>query len=140
PEWIPDLARAEGRPIATHLERSCGSCPGLVVPLLSEGDALGALVLLRGPEQDAFDGRVVDRLMLLAGLAALALRRQILTERLEERDRALEDSERRFRLLVEHVHDHALFMLDPVGRVVSWNAGARRIKGYEADEILGRSV
>jgi len=47
-------------------------------------------------------------------------------------------SEERFRLLAEGVVDHAMFMLDPEGRVVSWNVGAERIKGYRADEILGR--
>lgn len=43
-----------------------------------------------------------------------------------------------FRLLVESVQDYAIIMLDPQGRVVSWNAGAQRIKGYTAQEILGR--
>jgi PAS domain S-box-containing protein len=44
-----------------------------------------------------------------------------------------------FRLLVESVVDYAIFMLDPRGRVASWNAGAERIKGYSADEIVGKS-
>ena len=44
----------------------------------------------------------------------------------------LRESETRFRLLVEAVKDYAIFMLDPNGRVVTWNAGAQRIKGYEA--------
>jgi len=43
-----------------------------------------------------------------------------------------------FRLLVEAVKDYAIFLLDPDGRVISWNAGAERIKGYTADEILGQ--
>lgn len=43
-----------------------------------------------------------------------------------------------FRLLVEGVKDYAIFMLDPSGRVVSWNPGAQRIKGYAAAEIVGR--
>ena len=43
-----------------------------------------------------------------------------------------------FRLLVEAVKDYAIFLLDPDGRVVSWNPGAERIKGYTADEILGQ--
>jgi PAS domain S-box-containing protein len=43
-----------------------------------------------------------------------------------------------FRLLVEAVRDYAIFLLDPDGRVVSWNAGAERIKGYTAEEILGQ--
>jgi PAS domain S-box-containing protein len=43
-----------------------------------------------------------------------------------------------FRLLVESVVDYAIFVLDAEGRVVTWNPGAERIKGYSADEILGR--
>jgi PAS domain S-box-containing protein len=43
-----------------------------------------------------------------------------------------------FRLLVEAVKDYAIFLLDPDGRVVSWNPGAERIKGYTADEIIGQ--
>ncbi|HYI05980.1 MAG TPA: PAS domain S-box protein, partial [Reyranella sp.] len=45
----------------------------------------------------------------------------------------------RFRLLVEAVSDYAIYMLDPNGIVISWNAGAERIKGYKASEILGQS-
>jgi PAS domain S-box-containing protein len=44
----------------------------------------------------------------------------------------------RFRLLVEGVRDYAIFMLDPQGRVQTWNSGARLIKGYEAGEIIGQ--
>jgi PAS domain S-box-containing protein len=47
------------------------------------------------------------------------------------------ESERRFRLMVESVVDYAIFMLDAEGRVASWNAGAERILGYPADEIVG---
>jgi PAS domain S-box-containing protein len=43
-----------------------------------------------------------------------------------------------FRLLVESTLDYAIFMLDPDGRIASWNAGAQRIKQYAADEIIGR--
>jgi PAS domain S-box-containing protein len=58
-----------------------------------------------------------------------------------ERRRAeafLRQSEERFRLLADGVKDQALIMLDPEGRVVSWNAGARRILGYDTGEALGR--
>jgi PAS domain S-box-containing protein len=43
-----------------------------------------------------------------------------------------------FRLLVESVRDYAIFLLDPSGRIQTWNEGARRIKGYAADEIIGK--
>ena len=42
-----------------------------------------------------------------------------------------------FRLLVDAVEDYALYMLDPAGKIASWNTGAERIKGYSADEIIG---
>jgi PAS domain S-box-containing protein len=51
---------------------------------------------------------------------------------------ALRAGEERFRLLVTGVKDYAILMLDPEGRVASWNAGAERIKGYHAEEILGK--
>jgi PAS domain S-box-containing protein len=47
------------------------------------------------------------------------------------------ESERRFRLLVQGVTDYAIFMLSPQGYVTNWNPGARRIKGYTAEEIIG---
>ena len=53
-------------------------------------------------------------------------------------ERMLADSERRFRLTVESVVDYAIFMLDAQGRVASWNAGAQRISGYDAHEIVGQ--
>jgi formate hydrogenlyase transcriptional activator len=55
----------------------------------------------------------------------------------KETETALRRSEEGFRLLVEGAKDYAIFMLDPEGRVASWNAGAKRIKGYSAEEILG---
>jgi PAS domain S-box-containing protein len=51
---------------------------------------------------------------------------------------ALRLSERQFRLLVDSVADYAIVMLDPDGRVAGWNTGAERIKGYSAEEIIGR--
>jgi PAS domain S-box-containing protein len=62
------------------------------------------------------------------------------TRDMTERRRAEEShrqSEERFRILVESVKDYAIFMLDPAGRVATWNAGAERIKGYRAAEIIG---
>jgi PAS domain S-box-containing protein len=53
-------------------------------------------------------------------------------------EEALRQSEERFRLHVEGVKDYAIYMLDTEGHVVSWNTGAERIKGYRADEIVGR--
>jgi PAS domain S-box-containing protein len=51
---------------------------------------------------------------------------------------ALQESEERFRFLVENVQDYAIFMLDPQGFIVTWNGGAQRLKGYSAEEIKGK--
>jgi PAS domain S-box-containing protein len=59
-----------------------------------------------------------------------------LTER-RQQEEALRQSEERFRTLVEHVSDYAIFMLNPEGFVTTWNTGARQITGYEPDEIIG---
>ena len=53
------------------------------------------------------------------------------------RTQALLEAAEAFRLLVESVEDYAIFMLDSEGRVASWNVGAQRIHGYDADEIIG---
>jgi two-component system, chemotaxis family, CheB/CheR fusion protein len=63
---------------------------------------------------------------------------ETLNEELNHRNDELAKSEERFRLMVEGVKDYAIFMLDPEGKVATWNEGARRIKGYEPFEIVGR--
>ncbi|WP_461488461.1 PAS domain-containing sensor histidine kinase [Pontibacter sp. HJ8] len=50
----------------------------------------------------------------------------------------LKESEERFRYLIEGVTDYAIFMLDPAGNVATWNEGAKRMKGYESHEIIGK--
>src|SRR5215217_9262981 len=60
-----------------------------------------------------------------------------LTER-KRKEEELQQSEERYRSLVEQVTDYGIFMLDEKGRIASWNEGARRIKGYNADEIIGK--
>ena len=58
-------------------------------------------------------------------------------KRLERANQELARSEGRFRSIVAGVKDYAIFMLDPQGRVSTWNAGAEHIKGYSTDEIIG---
>jgi PAS domain S-box-containing protein len=70
----------------------------------------------------------------LVGFAKVT--RDLTQRRAHEED--LRRSEERFRLLIEGVADYAIFMLDPNGRVSTWNMGAERIKGYSADEIIGQ--
>ncbi len=69
----------------------------------------------------------------LRSVAQLQQRAQVLESKV-----ALRQNEQRFRLLVDAVQDYAIFMLDPAGKICSWNAGAERIKGYKPHEILGK--
>jgi len=60
-----------------------------------------------------------------------------ITER-KQAQAALQKSEEYFRMLVEGAKDYAMYMLDATGRVVGWNAGAERLEGYRAEEIVGK--
>lgn len=70
-------------------------------------------------------------LQAIANVLAEAIRRK-------QDEETLQESEERFRLLVEGVQDYAIFMLDPLGRVASWNPGVERILGYQEAEIIGQ--
>ncbi len=62
------------------------------------------------------------------------------TRELEAANADLRESEERFRLLVDGAKDHAIYLLDPDGRVMSWNSGAQIMKGYKEQEIIGRHL
>ena len=79
------------------------------------------------------NGPLMDEDVRLRTIAELQRKLQVL-----ERERALHESEQRFRVLVETVRDYAIFMLDPQGNISTWNIGAERIKGYHASEIIGK--
>ena len=75
-------------------------------------------------------------MVLVVMIAALMVRRGLVARRMSER--ALRETDERLRLLIDSVQDYAILMLDPEGRISSWNAGAQRIKGYKAEEIIGQ--
>src|SRR6202795_5118697 len=52
---------------------------------------------------------------------------------------AFRDCEEKYRMLLDGIEDYAIFMIDPQGQILSWNAGAERIKGYKAEDIIGRN-
>jgi len=52
---------------------------------------------------------------------------------------ALRDTAEQFHILVDSVEEYAIYMLDPSGNVVTWNTGAKKIKGYTAEEIVGKN-
>src|SRR5437764_4961919 len=89
------------------------------------------------------DGRIIDVHVTSHSLefaerhAALVVAEDITDRKLAEAAR-VRDGGGRFRLMAASVTDYGIFILDPEGRVVSWNAGAERITGYRVDEIVGQ--
>jgi PAS domain S-box-containing protein len=75
--------------------------------------------------------------LLIAAAAGWSVQRDSVERGLAQEE--LRDQEEKYRLLIDGVQDYAIFTLDPHGMVVSWNAGAERIKGYKADEIIGQN-
>ncbi len=136
----------------------------LAVPVMSRTDEVLGGLFFGHPDIGVFTPRAEKIVVALAAQAAVAIdnarlyqanRRELearteaearltaLNQTLEQRsiERAVElaATEQRFEHLVEAVSDYALYMLDPQGNVVNWNAGAERIKGYTRPEIVGRN-
>jgi PAS domain S-box-containing protein len=106
---------------------------GLVLSAVMDerGRAMRALQASRDELESGVRGRTLE-LQRANRALQLDVASRIRTEKL------LLESEERFRQMVANVVDYAIFMLDPDGRVASWNAGAARIKRYAAEEIIGQ--
>jgi len=75
--------------------------------------------------------------LLIAGAAGWSVQRD--TSARGRVERALRDSEERYRQLLDGVPDYAIFMVDPRGEVMSWSTGAERIEGFTAEQIIGQN-
>src|SRR5713101_1887180 len=82
----------------------------------------------------------LDKLELQARIEVLLRARRQAVALRQAGQRALRQSEERLGLMIEGVQDYALFLLDPSGHVSGWNAGAQRLLGYEAEEIIGQPL
>jgi PAS domain S-box-containing protein len=129
PEWIEDAPDDPARPRARWAAQ-CGLHGALCFPLVAGARVLGVLEFFATDRRRPQDE-------LLQALVALGsqLGEYIVRNRAE---RLLRESEERFRLLIEGVEEYAIVMLDPQGRVATWNSGAARINGYAAEEIVGQ--
>jgi PAS domain S-box-containing protein len=116
----------EGLPLVRALHGETADNIEMVVQTIHS--RAGRLLNMTGRPIRGGDGRI------LGGVAVF----QDVTERRRAENSLLRASEERLRLAVEGAQDYAIFMLDPHGRVVTWNAGAERIKRYRADEIIGQ--
>jgi len=111
---------------------------GLDLPFILVSGAIGEDLAVEAMREGAHDYLLKGSLARLAPAVERELRDAEARRQRKVAEETLRESEQRFRLLVDGTPDYAIFMLDPQGQVSSWNTGARRIKGYEAGEILGR--
>ena len=138
-EYPTAIALREDRPVKgveVIVERPDGTLVNLLPHAAPLHDSSGALIGAVNMLLDVTDRRRAED--------AIRQLNETLEERVERRSRMmaqafseLRASEERFGLLVQGVADYAIFMLDTNGFVTNWNAGAARIKGYTAEEIIG---
>jgi len=131
PEWIQDVTNKPDDTV--FLRKQCvmevGLKAGFGIPIIDNNQVLAVLVffMFESCEED-------KRLVEIVSTVATQLGSLVQRKRAEA---ALRESEERFRLLIEGVKDYAILMLDTDGHIVSWNTGAERINGYQAEEIIG---
>ncbi len=146
-DWQKQYEQAP--PAAQAYLAALGPNAHIILPLAARGHALGVVVLTVSEGTRTLteaDLRLAEdvarRVALVADNARLLQQAQRLNAQLEQRVQAqtaeLLQSEARFHVLVDSVQDYAIFLLEPSGKVASWNTGAERIKGYRATEIIGR--
>jgi PAS domain S-box-containing protein len=144
-ESVIDLRRAKGMEAAATLigrgqgQRIMGETQDLVHGMQDEEQRL---LSVRGEAASRQLERTKIVLVLgsLVGLlTALVAEWSVRHENVQRgrTEETLRDSEEKYRMLVDGVCDYAIFMLDLRGQIVSWNAGAEKVKGYKAEEIIG---
>ncbi len=87
-------------------------------------------------EQDKLESKVKSRTELLLNSNKI-LKTEI--KRREQSEKELLESRRKYKLLVDGVKDYAIYLLDKQGNIVNWNSGAKRLKGYSANEVIGKN-
>ncbi len=137
-----DHAAEDPRYSGHHTPKIYGLQSYISAPIiLRDGRFFGTLCAIDPRPAQVNNSQIISMFKLFAELISVHLSaddaiRRSQTALIKEKT-ATFDSERRFRLLVQSVTDYAIYMLDPTGKVTNWNAGAERIKGYAADEIIG---
>ncbi len=122
---------AEGRFAVAPLMRAHGARSGVSAIIHAPGRPFGILGVF-SIRKRRFNSHEVLFVQAIANVLGDALERQ-------HAEREIQINEERFRLLIDGVHDYAIYMLDAQGNVMSWNKGAERIEGYRADEIVGKN-
>ena len=122
---LPRIAQGDYLIKSWRSARSCGRHEAEGWRVRKDGTRFWANAIIRP---------ILDEQRALVGFAKIT---RDITERVQAQQ-AIIETERRFRILVEGVFDYAIYMLDPSGIITNWNTGAERLKGYSAEEIVGR--
>jgi PAS domain S-box-containing protein len=129
------LPSFDGMTALMHARRRCPDVPFIFVT-----GAFGESFAIKMFESGASDYVLKDHLHDLAPVLKRALRRAR-QRRAEEKEIAgLQRNHEHYRLLVDSVKDYALYMLDPTGKVTTWNAGAEQVEGFTAGEAIGKRL
>ena len=129
PRWVDDLATDMLMPRFTSAVKA-GLTTGVVAPIWV-GDEIAGVAEFYSSEVAEEEQQVLAMMSDLGSRVGVYIMRK-------RTETDLQESNERFRLLVEGVKDHAIFMLDREGHVATWNLGAQRTVGYEAEEIIGK--
>src|SRR6266568_421419 len=143
---LPDSFELAG---ARQLRAACPHIPIVVLTALDD-DRVAARAVAEGAQDYLVKGQLEPSLLVRS--MRYAIERQQYGERArllaqehsarlaaETAERKLRESESRFRAVLDQVEDYAIFILDPEGCVASWSSGARLLKGWSQEEILGKS-
>jgi PAS domain S-box-containing protein len=143
PILVSDIAATDVSDALKAVIRTEGISALAFIPIMANGGVIGKFMTYYGHPHQFSDAERALAVTIARQLGFSIERRRAEQERDAAQDalRAREElrrSEERFRILVEGVTDYAIFMLDENGNVSNWNAGARRIKQYADDEIIGQ--
>ncbi|WP_224368541.1 sensor histidine kinase [Hyalangium versicolor] len=138
--WAPQRS-PNRQAVDAQLRAQAGHAQEEVDGAIDELAAFSDERLMRTIQEEVLEDRqalfliFITSVLGLLGMMSLAW---VLVRKLRPLQRKAKDVEQRFQLLVEGVQDYAVYLLDAQGRVVSWNPGAERIKGWKAEEVVGR--
>ena len=119
-----------------HPDETMARVDAIIAPMIAGEDRLLVLRTAKAVKDSQRTKRIILSCDFTAFIFLIAASFVIHSEMKNRKSAEL--AAERFRALVASVKDYAIFMLDPQGRVATWNPGAERIKGYRAEEIIGR--